>query len=579
MAANPHFNPWQLGGWFYRPLFSVAFRGMFAAFGLNPLLWHITTIAFHLANSYLVFQLIRRLRFGRAAAACGMLLFGLYPLSTECVSWLSAFSGIMAAFLSLLACLMLLYDRIPTVPRTALSFIIWLAACLAKQEAAALAFVMPFLPLLLNPKRGRGDYIRSFARAGLFGMGLAGLCILERHATHGLGNPGAILDANILTLAARHAVWTLPKMLEVADMSNIFAVGAALTFPVLLWKRYPETRPGLLWALGTSLGIGLALGHIGPADRYAYFPSIGLALCTAAMIERIAGQRERLDLAGTILVASATFVLINRTFPALWPCLGALIVIWFLGTGRREKASGQTQVVTVVLAAAALKAVSFALPYAGMSVDLSGIGFYAPIVAGIAALVLGLPIETALCAFCAFWIRAPWFFPCVGALTVIEVIRNGLTYRRRDTAGLGGFRWLFDRAALVAIGLIVLFSLGASTLARNTGWRADGERLRAFVQTTTPVVKSLPRGAYLLIDDSTSVAATQDPRIYTDIAFLCAGRQDLVIDRPPLSSERPLRELISPTWPKFRLLITPNGNSRIVPTAANRSSGMVDVGY
>ena len=50
-----------VSGNYYRPLFLLWFRLNHAMFGLDPKGWHLTTILCHVAATYLVFGLVRRL--------------------------------------------------------------------------------------------------------------------------------------------------------------------------------------------------------------------------------------------------------------------------------------------------------------------------------------------------------------------------------------------------------------------------------------------------------------------------------------------------------------------------------------
>lgn len=221
MAAFPTDGPWHFGGWFYRPIFNIAFRHLYGMFGLNAFAWHAVTISLHLVNVALVYALARRIGFVKAPALAAALLFGLYPDNTEAVTWLSAFSGIIATSCGLAAALILLGDRFSPLPRTLLAFAVWIVGCLSKQEAASLAFVLPFLPTLVAYRSihlHQGEWKKpiwntlrpSIARFALFSAGVAVLCILERHCTHHLGNPGISLSLRTLISASTAVTYMTP---------------------------------------------------------------------------------------------------------------------------------------------------------------------------------------------------------------------------------------------------------------------------------------------------------------------------------------------------------------------------------
>jgi tetratricopeptide (TPR) repeat protein len=72
-------------------------------------LFHLATLAFHLANVALVYALLRKLPFGAIAAGAGALLFAVHPVQVESVAWITALKDVLGTFFSLLA--LLLYVR------------------------------------------------------------------------------------------------------------------------------------------------------------------------------------------------------------------------------------------------------------------------------------------------------------------------------------------------------------------------------------------------------------------------------------------------------------------------------------
>ena len=90
----------NVSGDYYRPLFLLWFRLNHAMFGVNPEGWHLTTILCHVAATYMVFVLVRRLAASPWIAFSAATLFALHPVHIESVAWVSGVTDpLMAIFL------------------------------------------------------------------------------------------------------------------------------------------------------------------------------------------------------------------------------------------------------------------------------------------------------------------------------------------------------------------------------------------------------------------------------------------------------------------------------------------------
>ncbi len=107
-AILPHYftsHAWaelypHVSGNYYRPLFLLWFRLNHAMFGLDPKGWHLTTILCHVAATYMVLVLVRRLAASPWIAFSAATLFALHPVHIESVAWVSGVTDpLMAIFL------------------------------------------------------------------------------------------------------------------------------------------------------------------------------------------------------------------------------------------------------------------------------------------------------------------------------------------------------------------------------------------------------------------------------------------------------------------------------------------------
>ncbi len=94
---------WGVGVNFYRPWVRLAYYFEFAFFGENAAGWHLFSTGLHVANSLLVcwlaWLLLRRI----GAATVAGLVFGLQPIHTEPVAWISGQTDLWATLFTLLS--------------------------------------------------------------------------------------------------------------------------------------------------------------------------------------------------------------------------------------------------------------------------------------------------------------------------------------------------------------------------------------------------------------------------------------------------------------------------------------------
>jgi protein O-mannosyl-transferase len=83
----------------YRPMNLMPMLLNHALWGSNPVGYHVFLLLLHLANTYLVYALIRKVVAGSAmAAAIGAAMFALHPARVESVAWISGGIDPLVAF-------------------------------------------------------------------------------------------------------------------------------------------------------------------------------------------------------------------------------------------------------------------------------------------------------------------------------------------------------------------------------------------------------------------------------------------------------------------------------------------------
>lgn len=294
-------------------------------FGLAPGMHHLTGLVLHMANSLLLFLVLKRMTAGLWPSAFVAALFALHPINVDSVAWVAERKNVLSTFFWMLALLSYVYycER-PGAYRYLLAFLVFGVGLLAKPMLVTLPFVfilLDYWPL------GR----LRFGRLGCRGQGrdsdLKRIDYGGAHVWHTVLEKVPLLVLSVvsgclvyLPLEQRNRVIsteTVPMVLRIKnalvcyvgyigdmlwpkDLAIFYpypervvvwkAIGALLFLVfvtvVFIWvlrqKRYLAT--GWLWYIGTALPIiGLVQVGLWPAkaDRWMYVPLIGLFIIVA----------------------------------------------------------------------------------------------------------------------------------------------------------------------------------------------------------------------------------------------------------------------------------------------------------
>jgi tetratricopeptide (TPR) repeat protein len=303
----------------YRPLRTVLFSLEYALFAsetetgvvdFHLRWWHLVSLLLHVANALLVFRLLRPLMRGAVVPAMlGATLFGVHPVTSESVAWLSSQGDLLAMTFMLLA--LVLLER-PGLGRTAGGTACFALACLSKESALVLPALLVLRDLALPREDGAArPWVRvTLGRAGVLAgvavaylavrMGAVGALAQVPHAhgsvlatargmLHGLvWYAGALLWPSGFSLDARPDIpfrWTDP----------VVWVGAGLLLTTLAAGIHGLRTRRYLLALA-CLGFLVCLGPVSNvivplkalvADRFLYpglaFVAVGVAAAARAL--------------------------------------------------------------------------------------------------------------------------------------------------------------------------------------------------------------------------------------------------------------------------------------------------------
>ncbi|MFC1577587.1 tetratricopeptide repeat protein [Thermodesulfobacteriota bacterium] len=316
-------------------------------FGLNPGAHHWTSVGFHLANTLLLFMVLRLMtgniwRSGFVAA-----LFAIHPLHVQSVAWIAERKDLLSTFFGLLAIWgYIRYVQLPTIGRYIPVLLFFILSLMAKPMMVTLPFVLLLLdywPLErfrfgFNPEVNHHSARFAFKAALVLEkipllVASAVSCIITVYAQQTGGALGSSIAypfyvrlANALVSYASYIgqmIW--PGNLAVFYPHpgvlpgwRIIVAGILLAgitcLAIKLVKSKPWLMVGWLWFLGTLVPvIGLVqVGSQAMADRYTYVPLIGLFIILAwgvpDLLKRFPYQKAGLVVITTLVTISLMIV-------------------------------------------------------------------------------------------------------------------------------------------------------------------------------------------------------------------------------------------------------------------------------
>jgi len=148
---------------YYRPLQIFSYLVDYSLWQLNPIGYHLSNVILHLLNVFLVFLLLTALGVRRDVAYLVCLIFGIHPVNTEAVTYISGRGDVLFTFFSLLCFLFFIFgirhssggfkEKIYYF----FSIIFYLLALFSKENAVVLPFIMTAFVFL------RAEFFKSLS--------------------------------------------------------------------------------------------------------------------------------------------------------------------------------------------------------------------------------------------------------------------------------------------------------------------------------------------------------------------------------------------------------------------------------
>jgi len=271
---------------------------------------HITNLLFHIANTLLLFWVLKRMTGALWRSGFVAALFALHPLHVESVAWISERKDVLSTFFLLLTMWAYAnYTEHKGLGKYALVLVFFILGLMSKPMLVTLPFVLLLLdywPL----RRLKLEKLADFRRQGiglvveklpLFLLAAVSCVITFLAQKHG----GAMPSISQLPFKIRFfnasisyfnyigkMIWPVrmvviypylyaPKITQVVQALLCLIVFSLVV--LRLRKRFPYLLTGWLWYLGTMVPvIGLVqVGVQSMADRYTYVPLTGLFIIVA----------------------------------------------------------------------------------------------------------------------------------------------------------------------------------------------------------------------------------------------------------------------------------------------------------
>lgn len=317
-------------------------------FGLNPLWHHLTNLFFHIANTLLLFGVLKRMTGTVWRSAFVAAAFALHPLHVESVAWVSERKDVLSTFFWLLTMWAYVrYAERPSFAKYVLIVVLFALGLMAKQMLVTLPFVLLLLdywPLgrlrlgqledgdtgtsgesgIVDAQKAMLHLIRE--KVPLFVL-TAIFCVVVYLAQQSWGAFGARIGlvvrmTNAVGSYSKYigmmlwpsklaAFYPYPEEIRIGLLaaSAIFLVFVSVAV-ILAVRSRSYLSVGWLWYFGTLVPvIGLVqVGGHAMADRYTYVPLIGLFIMitwgVADLVRGVRYHKIALSVAGvTVLLA------------------------------------------------------------------------------------------------------------------------------------------------------------------------------------------------------------------------------------------------------------------------------------
>jgi len=272
-------------------------------FGLTPPRHHQVSLLFHIANTLLLFGVLKMMTGSVWCSAFVAAAFAVHPLNVESVAWASERKNVLSVFFWILTIAAYTgYVRLPSIRRYLLVVFVFCLALMSKPTAVALPIsliVLDYWPLeRFEWEKMRlliAEKIPLFILAAILSL----VTYIAQHGTDAMDFVDLSLSTRISNAAVSYVSY-IAKMVYPARLAVLYPhpldglenwkiiLSLVILIGISFYMIYSIRRrrwfvTGWLWYLGTLVPvIGIVQsGGQAMADRYTYLPLIGIFIIIA----------------------------------------------------------------------------------------------------------------------------------------------------------------------------------------------------------------------------------------------------------------------------------------------------------
>jgi protein O-mannosyl-transferase len=308
--ANPHvlngltagnviwaFTTCYFGNW--NPLTWISYMLDRQIIGSGPGGYHLTNLIFHLANTLILFFVLRQMTQKLWQSAFVAALFALHPLHVEAAAWVSGRKDILSTFFWILAMLAYWqYVKKPGASRYLMTLLVFMLGIMAKPMLVTLPFVLLLLDYWPLERKISWRLLAEKIPFIVLSIASSALAFLTQQSSSSISSllPLKFRIANALISYMKY----IEKLFLPVDLAAFYphpyenisvlyaVISAILLLAVtILVFRFAKNRrylvTGWFWYLGTLvpvIGI-IQVGSHAMADRYSYITLTGLFIIIA----------------------------------------------------------------------------------------------------------------------------------------------------------------------------------------------------------------------------------------------------------------------------------------------------------
>ncbi len=332
----------------YRPIGNLFFMLAYQIFGVNPFGYHIVSILVHLASTVLIYFIIRHLRGGHWLPFVTALLFGLHPIHTEAITFITI--GVYstgAVFLLASFYLYLFYEKTSKPVFYACSLSLGIVAMLIYEAAVVLPLLIMLYGLCFKQKIKFFSSIKYYigylvpvlifiAHRFIF---LQHDFVLSKYSLQGLYHAQLLMSKIYafyiylmvlpLWLSINHIIADgvesfspVSNDLRLFFKESIFGSGVFLSILsvvvlVIIAIKFFKKTPIISFSIGWFFLSLLPFANLTPqltpmAERYLYIPSFGFVLFLGLFFREVIRRVRLVGLIGLIGLLACYLVLTYR---------------------------------------------------------------------------------------------------------------------------------------------------------------------------------------------------------------------------------------------------------------------------